>query len=209
MARYGVAPTKSNLIRVKQELQFAREGHELLDQKRQILVAELMSMMQRTQDFQEKVDRQLMEAYASLRQTIVRMGKNAFSQAANAVNLITDISLFSRKIMGVRVPVVETHIEDRSPYYSLSGTSFWLDVTVARFKALLPLLGELAQLRLSVLRLAREVNKTIRRVNALEKFSIPDFEETLKYIQDVLEEQDRENLFILKLIKGRITKELK
>jgi len=207
MARYQIPPTKTNLIKTRRALSFAREGYELLDQKRRILVAELMGMMGRTRDLQAQVDRQLSEAYQALDSAVGRMGKNACSQAADAVSLKVDISVSARKVMGVEVPLADTRIRDNSPYYSLLGTSFWLDVAFLRFRELLPLLAQLAQLKVGVLRLAREVKKTVRRVNSLEKIAIPDQEETIKYIEDVLEEQDRENLFILKLIKGRMVKQ--
>ena len=207
MARYQIPPTKTNLIKTRRALSFAREGYELLDQKRQILVAELMGMMGRARDLQSQVERSLSEAYQALDSAVGRMGKNACSQAAAAVSLKVDISLSSRKVMGVEVPLADTRIQDNPPYYSLLGTSFWLDIAFLRFRELLPLLARLAQLKVGVLRLAREVKKTVRRVNSLEKIAIPDQEETIKYIEGVLEEQDRENFFILKLIKGRMTQQ--
>jgi len=207
MARYQIPPTKTNLIKTRRTLSFAREGYELLDQKRQILVAELMGMMGRARDLQGQVERRLGESYQALNSAVERMGKSACGQAADAVSLQADISLSSRKVMGVEIPLADTSIRDDPPYYSLLGTSVWLDIAFLRFRELLPLLARLAQLKVGVLRLAREVKKTVRRVNSLEKIAIPDQEETIKYIEGVLEEQERENLFILKLIKGRMTQQ--
>ncbi|MFH1037538.1 MAG: V-type ATP synthase subunit D [PVC group bacterium] len=204
MARYQIAPTKTNLFKLKQSLEFAREGYELMEQKRQILVAEMMGLLGRTRELEETVDRQLSEAYRSLHQAVIRMGKNPIYQAADAVSLPVDISVSARRIMGVKVPLVEMAIQDASPYFSLLGTSFWLDVSSGQFQRLLQSLAKLAQFKISVLRLAEEVKKTVRRVNSLEKIAIPDYEETLQYIQDVLEEQERENFFIIKLLKSRM-----
>lgn len=206
MARYKIAPTKTNLFKIKRDLEFAQEGYQLLEQKREILVAELMSLVDRTKDAQRNVEEGLKQAFYALEQAITRMGAHAVSQAALAVNIRSTISLSRRGIMGVEVPIVEAAYKDAPPYYSLSGTSFWLDESIEKFKGVLKLMGRLAEVRLSLLRLAREVKKTIRRVNALEKIALPDYRETLKYIQDVLDEQERETFFVLKLVKGRLQK---
>jgi len=165
-----------------------------------------MALVDRTKDAQRNVEQGLKEAFYALEQAITRMGRGAVSQAALAVNIRSIISLSRRGIMGVEVPVVEAVYKDAPPYYSLSGTSFWLDESIEKFKGVLKLMGKLAEVKLSLLRLAREVKKTVRRVNALEKIALPDYRETLKYIQDVLEEQERETFFVLKLVKGRLQK---
>lgn len=204
MPRYQLAPTKTNALKVKQTLAFAREGYELMEEKRQILVGEMMSLAEQTREAEEALDRELSEAYRALHQATVEMGKNSLYQAANAINLSADIAVSSRRVMGVHLPLVEAKAGDSGPFHSLLGTSAWMDAAGGRFRALLVSLARIAQLRLSVLRLAQEVKKTVRRVNSLEKIAIPDMTETLHYVQEVLEEQDRENLFILKLLKARI-----
>ena len=80
----------------------------------------------------------------------------------------------------------------------------WTDEAVVRFKNAIDAIGKLAESRISLIRLAREIQKTVRRVNALEKVFIPDYEDTVKYIEDSLEEADREAFFALKLVKGRL-----
>lgn len=206
MARYKVAPTKTNLFRLKREQEFARQGYQLLEQKREILIAELMSLMDMAVDAQKKVDEALAKAYYALEQAIIRMGQMRVEYASMAVNFSTDITVRKRAIIGVDVPVLEVNFSDNSPYYSLKDTSFWLDETVERFKSVLKLLGDLTEVKITVLRIAKEVSKTLRRVNALEKIYLPDYNDTIKYIMDVLEEQDRETFFVLKLIKSRFEK---
>jgi len=204
MAKYKVAPTKTNLFKVKRDLQFAQEGYDLLEQKREILIAELMSLVDRTKDAQRKVGSGLADAFYALEQSVIRMGRRTVAQTALAVNVKASISLSHRSVMGVEVPIVKTVYKDIPPYYSFAGTSFWLDEAIDKFKNVLKIMGELAELRLSLLRLAREVKRTVRRVNALEKIALPDYKETVKYIQDVLEEQERESFFVLKLVKARL-----
>lgn len=204
MARYEVAPTRTNLIRLRDDLAFAREGYELLEQKREILVVEMKRFTARAVEAQHAADRELAQAYAALKQAQAVTGVSSVSYAARAVNIDPRLRLAERRVMGVGVPSVEMSIEDRTPYYGPGSTSVWTDEAVARFKAALAALATLAEARIAVIRLAREIKKTIRRVNALEKILIPDCEETLKYVADSLEESDREAFFVLKLIKEQL-----
>ena len=85
-------------------------------------------------------------------------------------------------------------------------SSIWIDEAIGKFREILGLLGTLAEARISLVRLSREVAKTIRRVNALEKIFIPDYEETLQYIEMALEEAEREAFFSMKLVKDRLSR---
>ncbi|MBN1781549.1 V-type ATP synthase subunit D [bacterium] len=204
MARYKVIPTKTNLMKLKRNLSFAQEGYELLEQKRQILVVELMGLIDRAVDAQEKAEKALEEAYRALQNAILAMGRQRVAQVAPAVTIEAKLTLNMRRIMGVNIPKVSVEIKDKSPYYSLGETSFWVDETVTRFRDILQDLATLAELRISLMRLAQEVKKTMRRVNALDKIAIPDHRESIKYIEDTLEENERETFATLKIIKERL-----
>jgi V/A-type H+-transporting ATPase subunit D len=183
MARYEVAPTRTNLLNLKGDLELAGQGYELLEQKREILVVELKGLTARAMEAQKKVDEELAKAYAALKEAQLAQGNSGISLAARAVNV---------------------KVDDNTPYYGPRATSVWTDEAVARFKNAIAAIGRLAESRISLVRLAREIQKTIRRVNALEKIFIPDYRETIKYIEDSLEEGEREAFFILKLVKGRL-----
>jgi len=204
MARYEVAPTKTNLMRIKRDLGFAREGWELLDQKRKILIVELMGLIDRAVETQEKAEDVLAEAFKALDNAILRMGLRELEQVSLAMGIKAEISISQRRVMGVSLPRVKLDFEDRSPYFADTTGSIWVDEAISKFRDVLKLLCELAEARISLMRLSREVAKTIRRVNALEKIFIPDYEETLKYIETALEEAEREAFFVLKLIKDRL-----
>ena len=192
MAVLNYAPTKTNLLRLKSDLGFAQLGHELLDQKRNILVIELLHLVDQTVDFQSRVEEALIQAYKTLEAAVLQIGKLKVQNLGSAVNIETNIRIGIRRVMGVSLPVVETDFVERSPYFSLMGTSFWIDNSLDAFKSALKLLGKLAELKISVLRLAAEVRKTIRKVNALEKIAIPDLEDTVTYIKSRLEENERD-----------------
>lgn len=206
MARYKVVPTKTNLMKLRRELSFAQEGYELLDQKRQILVVELMGLLDKTVDAQEKVERELVGAFKALQSSVLTMGRYTVADVAPAVNVESDITIRMHRLMGVNIPRVDVKIEDNAPYFSLGETSFWVDEAIIRFKGLLQDLGKLAEHRISLMRIAEEVRKTMRRVNALEKIAIPDYNESIKYIEDTLEESERETFAILKLVKEGLEK---
>ena len=201
MAQYTHAPTKTNLLRLRSDLQFAEQGYELLDQKRNILIVELLALVDQTADYQSRVETALAEAYEALQQAVLDMGKLKVQYLTGAVNISTDITVRTRRVMGVSLPVVKTTFSERSPYYSPMGTSFWIDGSVQSFKEALQLLGRLAELKISVLRLANEVKRTIRKVNALEKIAIPDLKEAVRYIETRLEENERDMFTLMKMVK--------
>lgn len=206
MARYRVVPTKTNLMKLRRNLSFAREGYDLLEQKRQILVVELMGLVDQTTDAQEKLEAELAAAHEALKQAVLRMGRQGVADVAPAVSVESDIAIQMRRLMGVNLPRVEVSIRDRAPYFSPGETSFRVDEAISRFKGLLADLGKLAELRISLMRIAEEVRKTMRRVNALEKIAIPDYRDSIGYIEDTLEENERETFATLKLVKEKLEK---
>ncbi|MCD6380090.1 V-type ATP synthase subunit D [bacterium] len=206
MAKYEVAPTKTNMMKIKRELGFAKEGWKLLDQKRKILIVELMGLIDRTVEAQRETEKRLNEAFEALDQLTLRMGRREISLVAPGVNIKSDISFSQRRVMGVSLPSVKVKFRDNPPYFAAPESSIWIDETIKRFREVLHLLGNLAEARISLMRLSREVAKTIRRVNALEKIFIPDYQETLKYIEMALEESEREAFFVLKLVKDRLAR---
>jgi V/A-type H+-transporting ATPase subunit D len=148
----------------------------------------------------------LTKAYKALEETVFDMGKLKVQYLTGAVHITTDITIRTRRIMGVSLPVIETQFKEHSPYYSPMGTSFWIDSSLYFFKEVLKLLGKLSELKISVLRLANEVKKTIRKVNALEKIAIPDLKETVHYIESRLEENERDMVILMKMVKKNLEK---
>ena len=202
----NIPPTKTNLIKLKQELQFARLGYELLDQKRNILIIELLTLVDQAVEFQDKVEKALAEAYRTLESAVLDMGKLKVVGLASAINIESTIRVRERRVMGVRLPVVDTSFKEFPPYFSPEGTSFWIDSSLSDFKEALTVMGRLAELKISIIRLASEVRKTIRKVNALEKIAIPDLEESVHYVQNRLEENDRDMFILMKMVKSRLGK---
>ncbi len=204
MAQLNYAPTKTNLLRLRNDLNFARQGYELLDQKRNILIIELLALVDQTVDYQSRVESALAKAYKALEDAVLDMGKLKVQYLTGAVNITTGITIRSRRVMGVVLPVVETEFTEHPPYYSPMGTSFWIDSSIKFFKEALELLGRLSELKISVLRLANEVKKTIRKVNALEKIAIPDLKDAVRYIESRLEENERDMFILMNMVKDNL-----
>ncbi len=203
MAKINVPPTRSNLLRVKQDLTFAREGYEILNRKREVLTGELIKVAHEAEVLQQEVWKKLEEAYRAMESAQLRMGREHVEWAALAANKTVDVQLKYRGIMGVPIPVVEARGEPPEMLYSLGDTSVTLDEASESFREVLSHVPELSKLVTTVWRLAGELRKTQRRVNALQYIFIPEYEETVLFIQSSLEEREREETFRLKLLKTR------
>ena len=191
-------------MRIRDELAFSRLGYELLDQKRSILVSELLTLVDQAVDYQNRVEKALGEAQKSLEDSIMHMGRLRLGNLAGAVGITSEIELGRRKVMGVQLPKVHTSFSGQGPFFSPEGTSMLSEVAIEKYRDALTLMGQMAELKVSIMRLSREVKKTIRKVNALEKLVIPDKEETMKYLEGRIEESERENFILLKSVKDRL-----
>jgi len=203
MAKLNVPPTRSSLLEISRNLEFAREGSDLLEQKRQILVIELMSRIESARRLQQQVDEKMSDAYAALREAVLRAGSQAMARTAMAVLLQHKLKLESRPLMGIRIPMVETEHEKPGLELGTADNPALTDAVLRKFNDALETVGQLAEVQTVVFRVARELKKTQRRVNALEKIFLPDYEETLEFIVDSLEERERESFIIMKMLKRR------
>jgi V/A-type H+-transporting ATPase subunit D len=201
MAKINVAPTRSNLLRIKQELQFAKEGYEILNRKREVLTTELIRMAHNAEELQQQVWKLLAEAYSAMEKTKLKVGSERVEWAALAADKTVDVQLKFRGIMGVAVPTIESQGHPSEMPYSLGDTTASLDEASAAFSKVLLLIPQLSMVTTTVWRLAGELRKTQRRVNALQYIFIPEYEETVLFIVSSLEERDREETFRLKLLK--------
>ena len=207
MPKLNVAPTKSSYLELSRQLDSAKEGYDLLDQKRQILVYELMSRLGRARDAERRLNAAVAPAHEALRDAVLDVGSAGVDRATLAVVYEHQIELSQQNLMGIRLPTVTALPAELSVQFGIGGTSAQTDTAMRRFIEVLPLLAELAELENSVIRLARELRKTQRRCNALSKVFIPDYSETIDYILSNLEERERESFIIQKMIKDRLTRE--
>jgi V/A-type H+-transporting ATPase subunit D len=196
-----LAATKTNLLKVKKSLALTQEGYELLDEKRRILLDELAQIIDSVDSYQEQVDIALAEAYKLVDKATVALGRKRMEELSFSVDIKSELSISQRRVMGVGVPVISLSVRDNPPYYSLHEVNLNVDESIAKFRDILKLLGALAEKKITLIRLAEEAQKTIRKVKALEKIYLPYYKEAFKYIADRLDEESRDSFAMLKLIK--------
>jgi V/A-type H+-transporting ATPase subunit D len=196
-----IPPTRSNYLRIEKSLDHARRGYDLLERKRQILVMELMDKMEAARGIQEEVREAMAEAFASLKKAARAAGSERLLRETCGIGGGYSVRIRTHSVMGVRVPEVNFESEVKEFPFGLLGGGSGADEVRRQFQEALELIARLAEVENAVLRLAHEVKRTQRRVNALENTFIPDYEETLDYIGESLEERDREELVIMKKVK--------
>jgi V/A-type H+-transporting ATPase subunit D len=199
----NVSPTKSKLIETKRALVLAKEGHTLLDKKRNVLIREMMRLIDSARQIQEDMESVFAEAYGSLQKANLSVGIEYVEEAGLAVEEVSDLSIKLRSIMGVEIPEIGDISEDIEPSYGFVKTNANLDRAYKSFKKALSLIARLAEIETTVYRLAREIKKTQRRVNALENVLIPQYEETVKFIESYIEETERDDFFRMKRLKQK------
>ncbi|MDR1506968.1 MAG: V-type ATP synthase subunit D [Treponema sp.] len=207
MAREQVAPTKSSLLRVKEKLAIAEEGYDLLEQKREILVMELMQKVEQVKLLERELDACVSSAYPVLKRMLIVVGRERADRLSRGVQYSFDLREKRVVCAGMDLPSLEVKLPEAELKYSPANSFAECDETVLEFFKLLKILTELAAVRTIAWRLAREVRKTQRRVNALEKMVIPNARDTKVYIEAALEERDRDSFFTSKLLKRKAGKE--
>lgn len=197
----SVIPTKGNLLSQKRSLTLARLGYDLMDRKRNILIREMMSMIDAAEMLQSQIDSSFSKAYKSLQQASITLGQNICIHASMSVPVDDSLAVRTTSIMGVELPITPDIIPDPKITYGFAGTNLYLDEAYIQFNLVKHLTCRLAEIELSVYRLAYAIRKTQKRANALKNIIIPDFRSNIKYITDALEEKDREEFVRLKVIK--------
>ena len=204
MARLRVPATRSNLLAMRQHLKLAEEGYRLLDKKRDVIIMEILSLIGEAERAKELSDERFAKAYASLQEARAVMGTERVRRIALSRPREVSVRVIPRSIMGVVVPSVTCEGLHKELSYGFGDTSVLLDQVREEWAAALALIAQLAEKVTTVWRLALELRRAQRRVNALEHIFIPAYEETVAYIQETLEEKDREELFRLKRAKARL-----
>ncbi len=199
----NVSPTKSKLIETKKSLALAKEGHTLLDKKRNVLIREMMRLIDSAREVQENMEKIFAQAYASLQRANLSIGIEHVEEVGLAIKEVTDLSIRLKSIMGVEIPEISDISEEIEPSYGFVKTNANLDRAYKSFKRALSLIAKLAEIETTVYRLAREIKKTQRRVNALENVLIPQYEETVKFIESYIEETERDDFFRMKRLKQK------
>lgn len=208
MAAADINPTRMELIKLKERIVLARKGHKLLKQKRDALILEFFKILKKAQNLRGELAKKMAVASKSLAVAQLYHSKPELENVS--LNISRDISLDVdvKNVMGVKIPTLETNVERRDfirmPSYSIPATSAKIDRAVDDFDEVLYMVLKLAETETAIKRLIVEIEKTKRRVNALEYVLIPRLEEQKNMIAFRLEEMERDSFVSLKSIKRKL-----
>lgn len=194
-------PTKGNLLLAKNSLKLAKQGYELMDKKRNILMHELMDLIEQAKSIQSEIDTTFSSAYLALQQANIEMGISNVAELSNTIPEENSIRIKQRSIMGTEIPLVEYDTTPGKPTYAFFNTCLSLDEATKRFVKVKELTIRLSMIENSAYRLAMNINKTWKRANALKNITIPYYTTLVNEIQNALEEKEREDFTRLKVIK--------
>lgn len=195
-------PTKGNLILAKNSLALSKQGYELMDRKRNILIRELMQLIDEAKDIQSQIDTTFTAAYKALQQANMEIGISNVQTISFTVPVEDSIRIKTRSIMGTEIPLVEYDKDESNlPTYAFYSTRESLDRARLAFLKVKELTIHLSMVENSAYRLASNIKKTQKRANALKNITIPHYEQLTKDIANALEEKEREEFTRLKVIK--------
>ena len=185
----------------KNSLALAKQGYELMDKKRNILIRELMNLIEEAKTIQTQIDTTFTEAYQALQQANIEVGIHYVQQIAQAIPVENGVRIKTRSIMGTEIPLVEHEEEKRVPYYGFYNSSESVDAAREGFLKVKELTLKLSMVENSAYRLAMNIRKT---QNALKNITIPSYTALVKDITNALDEKDREEFTRLKVVKRMV-----
>ena len=185
-------PTKGNLILAKNSLALAKQGFDLMDKKRNILMREIMNLISQASEIQTEIDSTFREAYGLLQRANIEMGIHEVEEISFSVPVEDSIRIKTRSVMGTEIPLVEYKPKADEPTYAYYSTTQALDQARIAFEKVKDLTIRLSMIENSAYRLAANIKKTQKRANALKNITIPMYEALTKNIQNALEEKERE-----------------
>jgi V/A-type H+/Na+-transporting ATPase subunit D len=202
--RVKVNPNRMELLKLKRRLSIARRGHRLLKEKLDELMKPFLAALKEIKGMQSAVEGELQEAYQAF--TLARSGMSPvqLEEALSHPGSIASVAVEFVPVVSVIAPSLALQVEGEFDCYGLASTPASLDEAIGRFHVLLSRMLELAQKEKTIQLLAAEIEKTRRRVNALEYVLIPQLEETIHFITMKLDEFERSNLTRLMKIKEMV-----
>ena len=208
MAVMRVNPTRMELTRLKKRLAIAVRGHKLLKDKRDEMIRRFIELVRRNKELREQVEKELNQALGDFLMARAVMSTEVLEEAVMYPTRQVELKISKQNVMSVDVPKIvyeEKSQEGLSPYpYGFASTSGELDGAIATLSDILPRMLELAEIEKTCQMLADEIEKTRRRVNALEHIMIPQMEDTIKYITMKMDENERASRTRLMKVKDMI-----
>ena len=199
--RLKAPPTKNTLLQLRHQVRFLEEGHTLLERKRELLTRLVYQRLAEYRRLRDQANEKLHNAYHWLSLAQLRMGGRALRQASLGVEPGLSLTILPRRSLGVEYPSVSGHLLPMNPV-GLLGTDPSFDETRKHFAEAALQFARMGEVSMSLSRLITEQRKTQKRVNALRYNIIPRYKNTIRYIENLLEEEERDRLFQMKLLRG-------
>ncbi len=209
MAIKNVTATRMTLLGLKNQAKVAQRGHKLLKDKQDGLMQEFLKIINRARDLRVEVEQSLANANAMFLEAKSAMPESFMQNALNSTDRTVDLSVKTKTIMSVKLPEFELKTEGKPFTYSMLQTVGQLDIAILKYAKVFETLVQLAEIEKSCENLALEIEKTRRRVNALEHRLIPDLMDTLKYVKMKLGETERSAIVQVMAIKNMIEEQEK
>lgn len=210
MARLSVTPTRMNLNNLKKRLSTSKRGHKLLKDKQDELMRQFLDLIRKNKSLREEVESELSDSFKDFLVASSFMSPEFLEEAVSLPSQKVGVEIETKNVMSVKIPKMKFSIEkdeSSSIYpYGYAQTSVGLDQAVEGLNEVMEKLLTLAEIEKATQLMADEIEGTRRRVNALEYRTIPDLEETIKYIRAKLEENDRSTIARLMKVKDIISK---
>jgi V/A-type H+-transporting ATPase subunit D len=200
-----VKPTRSEELRLKEQIELAENGHDILEKKRDGLIHEFMEIVDEAKEVNQELADQYSRARLKLLLAKIYDGEDTIKANSLATGEEPEISTETQNIMGVVVPEIssekeiKTHVLERE--YGITSSTSRIDSAADEYEELLEQVIEAAETQTKLLKLLNEIEKTKRRVNALEHKVIPEMKDALETISQSLEESEREETFRMKKVK--------
>ena len=211
MASKTINPTRMELTRLKNRLRTSVRGHKLLMDKRDELMKQFLEIVRRNRELRAKVEKGLEQANAAFTVAAALMGPEMVEQALLYPKQSVELDMKFKNVMSVNVPVYSFHTRNEDPTeiypYGFAQTSGELDAALEALSNVFHDMLELAEVEKTMQLLAEDIEKTRRRVNALEYVMIPNFQETIRYISMKLDENERGNITRLMKVKDMVLQE--
>lgn len=211
MSRLNVNPTRMELSKLKKKLESARRGHKLLKDKRDELMRQFMNLIKENRQLRSEVEAAIIDANRYMAVAGSVMQKEVLETALMLQKQEVELEVEEKNVMSVNIPVFNPKYRssDTNDIYSygMAFTSIDLDGAVNALSGIFPKMIRLAEVEKACQLMADEIEKTRRRVNALEHIMIPDYEETIKYITMKLSENERNTTTSLMKVKDMVLKQ--
>lgn len=190
--------SKTALLEYKKDLEVIESGEEILEQKRNILLSEIMTILDTVEERREKLDELVEKSYSLLIKAFMENERESIEKEAKLIGFKGELQVTKKNFIGIAIPEIAFKIEKENFPVSATVESLFLDVAKESFSKALELILGLARIEIKAWKLSQELKKTAIRVNALKNYYLPSYQKEIKEIQSALEESEREFLTVLK-----------